>query len=872
MIVVLFVRRRFNGLHTDPAATGRSAQPALFDSDSSAKIVDVACARASLESFLSPRLSNVIVPVSSIPRSNSVSFIKAVIFNTGILALGDYTRMINDFAIFPADPTEGQVGTYWYHEGTQAYFDDSDHYKMIKAMCRLSCGVCDETNERRSNGFKRKGDFKNVDQLRSHLVNRHRLLMCSLCLESRKVFVSEQKFYTKAQLDQHIKTGDSDVDGSETERGGFMGHPMCEFCQNPFYGENELYTHMSTEHYTCHICQRQHPGQYEYYKDYDDLEASCSLFIHFRQVHFLCEDEACLEKKFVVFATESEMKRHNATEHGGRLSRCKRVAALQIPISFQYRRSIQQDRRGRGRSFSSDLANNQLSPSIHHSLESANAESSRDTSSSAGAVSNLRETSEFESVGSFDVLATTGCEPSSISSHTSRQNPGTGQLEDSSFPPLPAAPGRGKKKTKNAFGGLGGNSTTNLVNHRNNAALTIDNTPPVWPIANCPPNSLLPSSQKLRPVSNSGLLSSSSSPGVLQCRSTTMSTHLSPSYESTVSVRQVKPHEPPSSGTGSSSRNSTTKNTFTHTASSPKLSGRGFFDNSISSFPPVSAALSGKTTASGQTLPKPEDVNTANKSLVGRIRVALEHDENKYAAFKEISAQYRQDLISTEEYLACVCQFGLSHLVLELARLCPDPEKQRELVETYKFNTGSYDSPANNLSNDSGPSKVKRSSKKGKEKCEENEISTSKDVLADSIISSMKKLELNYKSLLDHADVLSKDDHQPAKRKSKILVDDKQNQNGSQSTGDSSNKNLGYGGAGHKQRKKTPKFLRNRLGNDAAAAAAVLEHGGSGTRPDLNEEKVDEDKDPPEGFPVGGVWQNGGGRKLVAMTQRDRRK
>lgn len=553
------------------------------------------------------------------------------------------------------------------------------------------------------------------------------------------------------------------------------------------------------------------------------------------------------------------------------MSRCKRVAARQIPISFQYRRSIQHDHHGRGRSSPSNLVNNQLSPSIQHIFESANAESSRDTSLSAGAVSNCRETSEFESVGSFDVLATTGCEPSSISSHTSRQNPGTGRLEDSSFPPLPAAPGRGKKKTKNAFGGLGGNSTASLFNHQNNAALTIENTPPAWPIASRPPNSLLRGSQRSRPVSNSGLLSSSSSPGVLQCRSTTMSTHLSPLHESTVLVRQVKPHEPPSSGTGSTSRNSAAKNTFTHTASSPKLSGTGFFDNSISSFPPVSAALSGKATASGQTLPKPEDVNAANKSLVGRIRVALEHDENKYDAFKEISVQYRQDWINTEEYLAFVCQFGLSHLVLELARLCPDPEKQRELVETYKFNTGSYNSPTNSLIKDSGLSKNKRSSKKGKEKCEENEISTSKDVLADSIISSMKKLELNYKSLLDHADVLSKDGHQSARGKSKVLVDDEQSQNGSQSTGDSSKKNLGNGGACHKQRKKTSKFLRNRLGNNAAAAA-VLEHGGSGTRPDLNEEKVDEDKDPPEGFPVGGVWQNGGGRKLVAMTQRDRRK
>lgn len=30
--------------------------------------------------------------------------------------------------------------------------------------------------------------------------------------------------------------------------------------------------------------------------------------IHFRQEHFLCEDEACLAKKFVVFQSESEMK------------------------------------------------------------------------------------------------------------------------------------------------------------------------------------------------------------------------------------------------------------------------------------------------------------------------------------------------------------------------------------------------------------------------------------------------------------------------------------------------------------------------------------------------------------------------------------
>lgn len=75
-------------------------------------------------------------------------------------------------------------------------------------------------------------------------------------LGMNQIFICEQKLYTRAQLNQHIDTGNSEVDGSESERGGFTGHPICEFCRSPFYGENELYTHMSTEHYTCHICQR----------------------------------------------------------------------------------------------------------------------------------------------------------------------------------------------------------------------------------------------------------------------------------------------------------------------------------------------------------------------------------------------------------------------------------------------------------------------------------------------------------------------------------------------------------------------------------------------------------------------------------------
>ena len=82
------------------------------------------------------------------------------------------------------------------------------------------------------------------------------VIILTSVLYGDQIFICEQKLYTRAQLNRHLNNGDSEVDGSETERDGFMGHPMCKFCQNPFYDDHELYTHMSTEHYTCHICLR----------------------------------------------------------------------------------------------------------------------------------------------------------------------------------------------------------------------------------------------------------------------------------------------------------------------------------------------------------------------------------------------------------------------------------------------------------------------------------------------------------------------------------------------------------------------------------------------------------------------------------------
>ncbi|KAI4349787.1 hypothetical protein L6164_010343 [Bauhinia variegata] len=781
-------------------------------------------------------------------------------------ALGDYTRMISDFSVLPSDVREGYVGSYWFHEDTNSYFDDVDQYKMIKAMCRLSCSVCDKMEEQPQDAAKRRQRFRNIEQLKGHLFHRHRLLMCRLCFEGRKVFICEQKLYTRAQLNQHISTGDSEVDGSESERGGFMGHPMCEFCRTPFYGDNELYTHMSTEHYTCHICQRQHPGHYEYYKNYDDLE------IHFRQEHFLCEDEACLAKKFVVFQSEAEMKRHNTVEHGGRMSRSKRNAALQIPTSFRYRRNNEQDqRRARGRSFHRDFSESQLS-AIQASLETSNAEGVLlDTSTSSNDQANIDIDPIIQP---FESLTTAGSETSSRYLQALGHNSKYAPLEDSSFPPLSMGSSNSQQKPKHDSEGSSSNTMAALLRGHGNRKVSVLNSGalglPVASRGHVPsssnPTQSRPSTNTVSAVShNSGQTKTAlnSGPAPSTYASSIQATHRTHGYF----------YPGPSRDLHDNGR-------IVHSASAPNLGEKGLMEPSISDFPPVSAAQVSKLPVSSQSALNGEHVHTANKSLVEKIRRALEFDQDRYAIFKEISAQYRQGLIDTGAYLDYVQQFGLPHLVLELARLCPDPQKQKELIDSYNARLQVNSLYENGWGRGKGKSVVTVSniSKKGKGKSVDGEESNPKDKLADSFLSTVHKLQSNYNP---SEEVLSKGDYRTTKGKSKVQVEQQKTDTtfGSQqpnepvtslsghnesSVGSLSNSNRGDGGGGSKQRKKTSKFLRVRLGDGSVEALSDFKnsHSDSDTG---STDKVGGDQNDPRGLPVRGVWRSGGGHKYYEI-------
>ncbi|CAN0888663.1 E3 ubiquitin-protein ligase hel2 [Linum grandiflorum] len=722
-------------------------------------------------------------------------------------AMGDYTRIINDFSLLPSKPKEGKIGSYWYHEDTHAYFDDVDHYKMIKAMCRLSCSECDKMEEETNDVAKHRAKYRNIEQLKGHLFHVHKLVMCSLCLEGRKVFICEQKLFTRSQLSQHVNTGDSEVDGSESERGGFKGHSICEFCRTPFYGDNELFTHMTRDHYTCHICQRQHPGKYDYFKNYDELE------IHFRLDHFLCEDESCLAKKFVVFQSESEMKRHNTIEHAGRMSRSKRNAALQacicsylyIPTSFQFHR--EQDPRtrhgrgsgsgsGRGLAFRDDYPDDQLSMAIQASLESSGTQ-----------VSGRADGNNVDPITRpLESLALTESTPTRY--REAMGNSSNAVLQESAFPPLPVVPKSTQQKK------------------RKNKKATGSRPPQEWPASRASSSS----SWSQWPVINNATSSSQNT--------------FSPSPALPVSVPGYTSARPP--GSTSQTRNPVAASSLTVNRVSR---------HSDSDFPPVSAMqVRSRTPSTVQVVPN--DVQNANKSLVEKVRDALDQDEAKYASFKEISGQYRQGTIDSEMYLARVRIFGLSHLVLELARLCPDPAKQKELVDTYNASLGSKGQ------NGKGAGKA---AKKGKGIASEGSSSSSnsRDRLADNVINTVRAMQPRYNPLEDEVEVLSKDGYRKHSKGKSSLIADQQELPGRHDLISQIARDAALAGGGSKQKKKISKFQRARLGD--GSMSAMLDTRNSEPDPDPGL-VIGQGSGSNGALPVRGVWRKGGGKKLFAHS------
>ncbi|EFJ45378.1 hypothetical protein VOLCADRAFT_105930 [Volvox carteri f. nagariensis] len=204
------------------------------------------------------------------------------------------------------------------------YFDDEKHFQEIRALCGFTHPILE------SGVAKNPLKFNNFNSLKRHIEGTYSQYFCDVCLKGRKVFLSEQILYSKDALRRHQETGDESGPMAES---GFKGHPLCKFCRTRFYDSNELYRHMEGSHEHCFLCRRAAPDKYVYYRHYKELED------HFTKEHHPCPHPVCLERKFVVFSTEYELKAHFASEHGDevKMSAAQRRQALAIPLQLQYR-------------------------------------------------------------------------------------------------------------------------------------------------------------------------------------------------------------------------------------------------------------------------------------------------------------------------------------------------------------------------------------------------------------------------------------------------------------------------------------------------------------------------------------------------------
>ncbi|KAI8966967.1 hypothetical protein BDF20DRAFT_903490 [Mycotypha africana] len=204
------------------------------------------------------------------------------------------------------DSYDQERDTPFFNKKLNIKFETQSMYKEAMHMMDYNCPI-----QRLEEGNKASCQqvCQNWNELKQHVIKEHQMNLCDLCTRFKKIFPFEHTLYTPSQLLTHYKEGDkSFLPEDET---GFSGHPECGFCKKRYFSDDELFIHCRDSHEQCFLCVKMHGRRHEYYANYDELEQ------HFRTEHHLCLYKSCLEKKFVVFGTDIDLKAHEVEVHGG---------------------------------------------------------------------------------------------------------------------------------------------------------------------------------------------------------------------------------------------------------------------------------------------------------------------------------------------------------------------------------------------------------------------------------------------------------------------------------------------------------------------------------------------------------------------------
>ncbi|KAL7753767.1 hypothetical protein RI367_000698 [Sorochytrium milnesiophthora] len=222
------------------------------------------------------------------------------------------------------------------------HFDSAEAYQSAMSLLRYNCP------DPQCGWVQTSGAWA---ELKRHVKEEHNMLLCDICTRHKRIFTHEHTLYPPNAIRIHKEEGDvrliSERRGLVNPDESFVkGHPECGFCKERFFATDELYSHCRHRHEECFLCQRR--GVHNvYYKNYQGLED------HFRADHFACLHHECLERKFVVFDSEIDLKAHELEEHMGKQQRAQQKQQRKLDVGFQYSDSDERRRfgaeRGRGR-------------------------------------------------------------------------------------------------------------------------------------------------------------------------------------------------------------------------------------------------------------------------------------------------------------------------------------------------------------------------------------------------------------------------------------------------------------------------------------------------------------------------------------------
>ncbi|KAK3090985.1 hypothetical protein FSP39_016257 [Pinctada imbricata] len=211
--------------------------------------------------------------------------------------------MIHEIKKFTEIPRTGYVPNRKY----KIFFEDNTIKEKFEKLLEHRCPKC-------------KNKERTLKALQHHMSKQHTLFYCDLCLEHLRIFTSERKVYSRAELATHRRHGDKD-DKSYKE------HPLCQFCDERYFDNDDLFRHLRKDHYFCHFCDAD--GSQDYYNDYADLRD------HFKVRHYLCEEGECAHAQFTnAFKSNIDYKAHMANEHARSMSKQQAKQARTIDVNI----------------------------------------------------------------------------------------------------------------------------------------------------------------------------------------------------------------------------------------------------------------------------------------------------------------------------------------------------------------------------------------------------------------------------------------------------------------------------------------------------------------------------------------------------------